>query len=69
MACVDLVKFFECVVAGELGADQGTGQTQEPEGAPKAHAEDTPTLETEAGAQEADPGEPTVQKFDSTPTV
>lgn len=40
---------------GEAEADQGADQTQEAEGAPKAHAGDAPTPETEAGALEADP--------------
>lgn len=44
------------MVAGEPGADQGDGQAREAGGAPKAHAGNTPTPETEAGDLEADPG-------------
>lgn len=46
--------------AGEPEADQGDDQAREAGGAPKAHAGDTPTPETEAGDQEADPGGLTV---------
>lgn len=40
---------------GEPGAGQGAGQAPEAEGAPKAHAGDAPTPETEAGDLQADP--------------
>lgn len=48
------------MVAGEPGADRGDDRPQEAGGAPKAHAGDGPTPETETDDPEADPGELTV---------
>lgn len=59
------VKWFDCLVAGEQEADQGAGQAQEAGGAPKVHARDAPTPETEAGDLEADPGRLSVLKLAS----
>lgn len=59
------VKWFECLFAGEAEADQGGDQALEAGGAPKAHAGDTPTPETEADDREADPGGLTAKKLGS----
>lgn len=54
------VKWSTCLVAGEPGADHGDGRPPEAGGAPKAHAGNAPTPETEAGDLKADPGGLTV---------
>lgn len=50
------VTWVGCVVPDDPGAGQGDSRTPEAGGAPKAHAGNPSTPETETGDPEADPG-------------